>query len=144
LSLRKARKKAKTTPEDVRSATMRAIKGKNTAPERLVRSTLHRLGYRFRLHAADLPGKPDIILRPRRAVLFVHGCFWHGHDCARGARKPKTNASYWEPKIARNRARDAENLNKISALGYRCLTLWECELKDQSALESRLKAFLAD
>jgi DNA mismatch endonuclease, patch repair protein len=107
-----------------------------------VRSTLHRLGYRFRLHAADLPGKPDIIFCPRRAVLFVHGCFWHGHDCARGARKPKTNAGYWEAKIARNRARDAENVSKINALGYRCLTLWECELKDRAALESRLKAFL--
>jgi DNA mismatch endonuclease, patch repair protein len=121
---------------------MRAIKGKNTAPERLVRSTLHRLGYRFRLHARELPGKPDIILRPRRAILFVHGCFWHGHDCARGARKPKTNAGYWEAKIARNRARDAEKVSKINALGYRCLTLWECELKDRAALESRLKAFL--
>jgi DNA mismatch endonuclease, patch repair protein len=127
-----------------RSATMRAIKGKNTAPERLVRSTLHRLGYRFRLHARELPGKPDIILRPRRAVLFVHGCFWHGHDCARGARMPKSNAGYWEAKIGRNRARDAENISKISALGFRCLILWECELKDQAALESRLTAFLTD
>jgi DNA mismatch endonuclease, patch repair protein len=127
-----------------RSATMRAIRSKNTAPERLVRSTLHRLGYRFRLHAADLPGKPDIILRPRRAVIFVHGCFWHGHGCARGGRAPKTNRDYWERKIARNRERDAEILSKISALGYRCLTLWECGLKDEAALAAQLKAFLTE
>jgi DNA mismatch endonuclease, patch repair protein len=110
----------------------------------LVRSTLHRLGYRFRLHAADLPGKPDIILRSRRAVIFVHGCFWHGHNCARGGRAPKTNRDYWETKIARNRERDAEILSKISALGYRCLTLWECGLKDQAALEAQLKTFLTE
>ncbi len=132
----------KTTPEDIRSANMRAIRSKNTAPERLVRSTLHRLGYRFRLHAKDLPGKPDIILRPRRAVIFVHGCFWHGHGCARGGRMPKTNTGYWEPKIARNKSRDTDTVAAVEAEGYRCLTLWECELKDQATLESRLQTFL--
>jgi DNA mismatch endonuclease, patch repair protein len=127
-----------------RSANMRAIRSKNTAPELFVRSLLHRLGYRFRLHAKDLPGKPDIILRPRRAVIFVHGCFWHGHACVRGGRMPKTNAAYWESKIARNKLRDSETVIAVEAAGYRCLTLWECGLKDQTALESRLKAFLTE
>ncbi len=121
---------------------MARIRGKNTAPERRVRSLLHRLGYRFRLHAPELPGKPDIVLRPRRAAVFVHGCFWHGHDCPRGSRKPKSNQAYWEPKIARNRARDAEKLAALDALGYRALTLWECELKDEAALAACLRAFL--
>jgi DNA mismatch endonuclease, patch repair protein len=125
-----------------RSALMARIRGKDTAPERHVRSLLHRLGYRFRLHARELPGKPDIVFRPRRAAIFVHGCFWHGHDCPRGARKPKTNTAYWEPKIARNRARDAEKLKALEAAGFRALTLWECELKDDAALAARLRAFL--
>ena len=125
-----------------RSAIMARIRGKDTAPERRVRYLLHRLGYRFRLHAPELPGKPDIVFRPRRAAVFVHGCFWHGHDCQRGSRKPKSNQAYWEPKIARNRARDAEKLAALGALGYRALTLWECELKDEAALADRLRAFL--
>jgi DNA mismatch endonuclease, patch repair protein len=125
-----------------RSALMARIRGKDTGPERRVRSLLHRLGYRFRLHARELPGSPDIVFRPRRAAVFVHGCFWHGHDCPRGSRKPKANADYWGPKIARNRARDAANLAALQAAGWRCLTLWECELKDEDALAVRLAAFL--
>ena len=121
---------------------MARIRSRDTAPERRVRSLLHRLGYRFRLHARDLPGRPDIVLRPRRAAVFVHGCFWHGHDCPRGARMPKANAAYWSAKIARNRARDAEALAALDALGFRALTLWECELRDEPALALRLRAFL--
>ncbi|MCA3563494.1 MAG: DNA mismatch endonuclease Vsr [Methylocystis sp.] len=125
-----------------RSANMRAIRSTDTTPERLVRSLLHRLGYRFRLHAKELPGKPDIVLRPRRAAILVHGCFWHGHGCARGGRMPKTNRDYWERKIARNRERDAERLMALEARGYRVLTLWECGLKDAAALEESLRRFL--
>jgi DNA mismatch endonuclease, patch repair protein len=125
-----------------RSSLMARIRGKNTGPERRMRSLLHRLGYRFRLHARELPGSPDIVLRPRRAAIFVHGCFWHGHDCARGARQPKSNQAYWLPKIARNRARDAEKLAALEAAGFRALTLWECELKDDAELSARLHAFL--
>jgi DNA mismatch endonuclease (patch repair protein) len=125
-----------------RSALMARIRAKDTTPERLVRSTLHRLGYRFRLHAKELPGKPDIVFRPRRAAILVHGCFWHGHGCARGGRMPKTNRDYWERKIARNRERDAQRLMALEARGYRVLTLWECGLKDAAALEESLRRFL--
>jgi DNA mismatch endonuclease, patch repair protein len=125
-----------------RSALMARIRATNTAPERKVRSLLHRMGYRFRLHARELPGTPDIVLRPRRAAIFVHGCFWHGHDCPRGARQPKANAAYWSAKIARNRARDAASIAALDAAGFRALTLWECELKDEAALAVRLAGFL--
>lgn len=128
------------TPEQ-RSAVMAAVKGTNTKPEMLVRKLAHRLGYRFRLHRKDLPGAPDLVFPGRRAVIFVHGCFWHGHDCARGARKPKNNAEYWRDKIARNTSRDAAALTKLNAQGWRALTLWECELK-RDDLPARLAAFL--
>jgi DNA mismatch endonuclease (patch repair protein) len=121
-----------------RSAVMRRVKGKDTSPELKVRRLLRRLSVGYRLHRADLPGKPDIAMPGRKLVLFVHGCFWHGHDCARGARMPKANRSYWEAKIARNRARDAEHRADLEAKGWRAVTLWECELKDEAALERRL------
>jgi DNA mismatch endonuclease (patch repair protein) len=127
-----------------RSELMARVKGEDTGPERRVRSILHRLGYRFRLHARELPGTPDIVLRPRRAAIFVHGCFWHGHGCARGSRRPRTNEAYWEAKVARNRARDAGKLAALEAAGWRVLTLWECELKDEAALAARLSAFLGE
>jgi DNA mismatch endonuclease (patch repair protein) len=125
-----------------RSEIMRRVKGRDTAPEKTVRSLLHRLGYRFRLHRADLPGRPDIALPGRRAAIFVHGCFWHGHDCARGARLPKTNAGYWTAKIARNRARDARALADLDRLGWRATVVWECGLADLEATARMLKAFL--
>jgi DNA mismatch endonuclease (patch repair protein) len=124
-----------------RSRVMRAVKGKDTKPELIVRSLAHRLGYRFRLHRADLPGRPDLVFPARRAVILVHGCFWHGHDCARGARTPKANRAYWTGKIARNGERDAAVLKKLRALGWRALTLWECELK-KPGLAARLRRFL--
>jgi DNA mismatch endonuclease (patch repair protein) len=130
------------TPEK-RSAVMRRVKGKDTAPELTVRRALRRLGVGYRLHRADLPGKPDIAMPGRKLALFVHGCFWHGHDCARGARTPKANRPYWEAKIARNRARDAEHRAALQALGWRAVTLWECQLKDAEHLEARLKEELA-
>ena len=121
-----------------RSAVMARVKGQDTGPERAVRRMLTALGLRYRLHRKDLPGRPDLALGPRRVALFVHGCFWHGHDCARGARKPKQNAGYWCAKIARNRARDAANTADLAAIGWRALVVWECELRDEAALTARL------
>jgi DNA mismatch endonuclease (patch repair protein) len=125
-----------------RSAVMRRVKGKDTAPERRVRRLIWSLGGRYRLNRADLPGKPDIVLAGRRLVVFVHGCFWHGHDCARGARVPKANRDYWLGKVARNRSRDATVLAALQAAGWRVETVWECELKDLAALEQRMRRIL--
>jgi DNA mismatch endonuclease (patch repair protein) len=125
-----------------RSAVMRRVKGKDTSPELKVRKALTRLGARYRLHRKDLPGKPDIVLPGRRLALFVHGCFWHGHDCARGARVPKQNRDYWVGKVDRNRARDAVSRDALAALGWRVETIWECDLKDQVRLEARLRSLL--
>jgi DNA mismatch endonuclease (patch repair protein) len=129
-------------PPDKRSAVMRRVKGKDTAPELVVRKALTRLGARYRLHRKDLPGNPDMVLPGRRLALFVHGCFWHGHDCARGARVPKQNRDYWLAKVGRNRDRDALNREKLAALGWRVETIWECELKDAGALDARLADLL--
>jgi len=126
-----------------RSAVMRRVKGRDTTPEVIVRRALTRLGARYRLHRKDLPGNPDIVWPGRRLALFVHGCFWHGHGCARGARVPKANRDYWLGKVGRNRARDARTQAELAALGWRVETIWECELKDAGALEARLRALLA-
>jgi DNA mismatch endonuclease (patch repair protein) len=130
-------------PADKRSAVMRRVKGKDTSPEMIVRRALTKLGARYRLHRKDLPGSPDVVLPGRRLALFVHGCFWHGHDCPRGARVPKANREYWTAKVARNRARDAKSRAALEAAGWRVETLWECELKDAAALERRLAGLLA-
>lgn len=124
-----------------RSATMRAVKSKNTKPELAVRSLLHRLGFRFRIHRKDIPGNPDIAFPGRRKVIFIHGCFWHGHDCVRGARIPMNNRDYWTVKVARNKARDARHLVALEASGWEAFTLWECELRDRH-LQERIRAFL--
>jgi DNA mismatch endonuclease, patch repair protein len=131
----------KETPE-LRSRIMRAVKGADTAPEMAVRSIVHRLGFRFRLHRKDLPGKPDLVFPRLRKIIFVHGCFWHGHTCARGARMPKANAAYWQGKIGRNAARDAQHLLALKDAGWRVAILWECELKDPAKLQKRLERFL--
>jgi len=125
-----------------RSAVMRRVKGRDTAPELTVRRALTRLGARYRLHRKDLPGNPDVVLPGRRLALFVHGCFWHGHDCARGARVPKANRDYWVGKVERNRARDAKSRAALEALRWRVETIWECELKDAARLDVRLAALL--
>ena len=122
---------------------MRRVKGRDTAPELTVRRALTRLGARYRLHRKDLPGSPDIVLPGRRLALFVHGCFWHGHDCARGARVPQANRDYWLAKVARNRARDEASATALANLGWRVETLWECELKDAEGLKAGLSRLLA-
>jgi DNA mismatch endonuclease (patch repair protein) len=126
-----------------RSAVMARVKGRDTKPELTVRRMLWRLGARYRLDRKDLPGRPDIVMPGRQLAVFVHGCFWHGHDCARGARVPKANRDYWTGKIGRNRARDIETRAALEALGWRVEVVWECDLKDAEALERRLKGLLA-
>lgn len=126
---------------DQRSAVMRRVKSRDTGPEMTVRRLLHAAGYRYRLHRKDLPGKPDLVFPGRRKAVFVHGCFWHGHDCRRGARQPKNNAEYWRAKIGRNVERDAQNRAALSERGWDSLIVWECELKEDGLLK-RLEDFL--
>lgn len=121
---------------------MRAVKGRDTSIELAVRSLLSHAGYRYRLHSKSLPGKPDIVFPGRRKAIFIHGCFWHGHTCARGARIPKTNRDYWTAKIDRNKRRDARVKKEIKRLGWGTLVLWECQLKSEAALMRRLVRFL--
>lgn len=131
-----------TETAEHRSRVMRAVKASNTQPEVLVRRLLHRMGYRYRLHLPDLPGKPDIVFPGRRKVIFVHGCFWHGHGCARGNRQPKHNAEYWQAKIARNEARDKKHINTLTEAGWNVLVLWECELKKEDFFIAKMSDFL--
>lgn len=127
-----------------RSRLMRRVKSKNTTPEIKVRSIVHRLGFRFRIHYNKLPGKPDIAFPGRRKVIFVHGCFWHGHhNCSKG-RLPKSNLSVWRPKIEKNRLRDSENVLSLAAAGWETLVVWQCQLSDVTALTSRITSFLND
>lgn len=122
---------------------MRRVKAQDTKPERIVRTLLRELGHAgYRLHRKDLPGRPDVAFVGRRKAIFVHGCFWHGHDCKRGARQPKTNADYWRAKIARNMARDRDALAALEAQGWSALIVWECELRERGALAERLRDFL--
>lgn len=108
---------------------MRAVKSENTKPEIILRKALFSLGFRYRLNVKNLPGKPDLVFAKHRTVIFVHGCFWHGHNCKRGKRVPKTNRTYWTEKIARNKARDRKNAAALRKLGWRVITIWECKLK---------------
>lgn len=124
-----------------RSRNMAAVRSSDTTPERTVRSILHRLGLRFRLHQKALPGTPDIVLKRHATVVFVHGCFWHGHDCPRG-KAPTTRPEFWIPKLRRNRERDLASLSRLRDQGWRVLTVWECELRAPARLSRRLaKAF---
>lgn len=120
---------------------MRVVKSRDTAPERAVRSALRRFAPGYRLQRGDLPGRPDIAYVGRKRAIYVHGCFWHGHDCARGARQPKANADYWRAKIARNRARDEAALAALRAMGWAALVVWECETRDAAPLEALLREF---
>ncbi|AJQ84923.1 DNA mismatch endonuclease Vsr [Xanthomonas oryzae pv. oryzae] len=120
---------------------MQQVRSKNTRPEKAVRSLLHSIGYRFRLHRKDLPGTPDIVFPSRRLVLFVHGCFWHGHGCRIG-QLPKSRLDYWSPKIEANRARDQRKEAALAAEGWRVAVVWQCELSDLGALEARLRNIL--
>ena len=128
-----------------RSRCMARIRSRGMKPERFIRSLVHRLGYRFRLHRSDLPGRPDLVLPSRRAVIFVNGCFWHWHDDpeCRVSGLPKSNLAYWGPKLTRTRERDRKNSATLAKQGWRVLTVWECELRDQKRIEERIQRFLA-
>jgi DNA mismatch endonuclease (patch repair protein) len=128
------------TPES-RSALMSRIGGRDTAPELTVRRMLHALGYRFRLHRRDLPGTPDVVFPSRRKAIFVNGCFWHAHGCKIG-KPPKSKRRYWTPKLERNRARDRENRHDLHALGWRSMTVWQCQIRNPGGLPRRLISFL--
>ena len=130
----------KLTPEQC-SDLMRKVKGKDTAPEMIVRRLAHGAGFRYRPHRKDLPGKPDLCFPSRRKVIFVHGCFWHGHDYKLG-RMPKSRPEYWLPKIALNRERDAAAAAALGVLGWKVLTIWECQTKDHDSLRERIARFL--
>jgi DNA mismatch endonuclease, patch repair protein len=128
--------------ETARSKTMRAVKSEDTGLEMRVRRLAHSLGYRYRLHVKHLPGKPDLVFPSRHKVIFTHGCFWHQHDCPRGARQPKSNSEYWGPKLRKNQERDADHCAKLRGLGWDVLVIWECEAKDAARLKERLLEFL--
>lgn len=130
-----------TRTKEQRSALMSRIGGKNTAPEIKVRKLLHSLGYRFSLHRKNLPGTPDIVLRRYARIIMVNGCFWHGHSCRRG-RLPSSREEFWAKKIAMNKLRDARNLRQLRALGWKALTVWECEISAVEKLERKLIGFL--
>ncbi|MGA8938762.1 MAG: DNA mismatch endonuclease Vsr [Acidobacteriaceae bacterium] len=127
---------------DRRSANMRMIRSRDTKPEVFVRSLIHRMGFRFRLHVKDLPGRPDIVLPRLGKVVFVHGCFWHQHSQCREGRVPKSRRDYWRPKLERNVERDAEHRHELRRLGWKSLVVWECELDRSDTLRARLSKFL--
>ncbi|MDD5577930.1 MAG: very short patch repair endonuclease [Methylobacter sp.] len=129
-------------PSEVRSRTMRAVKSRDTMPEMIVRRMVHTMGKRYRLHRADLPGKPDLTFPRLKKIIFVHGCFWHGHDCKRGGRLPKENADYWANKINRNKERDVNAQAALTLMGWDVLVIWECQLKNREALGDFLVRFL--
>lgn len=128
------------TPKQ-RSRLMAKIPSRHSAPERAVRSMLHRLGYRFRMHRPDLPGTPDIVLPSRKKAIFVHGCFWHGHNCG-ACRMPSTNRKYWQGKIEANQTRDRKTRRRLFALGWRNSAVWTCELRNPDKLTRKLVKFL--
>lgn len=126
-----------------RSENMRAVRGKDTGPEKTVRSMLHHCGYRFRLHRSDLPGKPDLVFPSLRKVIFVHGCFWHSHDCRKGKGAPSTNSEFWKRKRELTVERDSRTLKALAECGWDAYVVWECALKEPDALKSHLKRFLS-
>lgn len=125
-----------------RRRTMRAVKSNDTTAELAVRRIVHKLGYRYRLHRKDLPGKPDMVFPSRRKVIFVHGCFWHQHQGCRRSRRPKSNQSYWLPKLRRNSERDARVQAELADIGWKVFVVWECEVKNTQLLKERLSSFL--
>lgn len=133
-------------PSPEHSALMARIRARDTQPEIFVRRLLHKQGYRFRLHAKDLPGQPDIVFRGRKKAIFVHGCFWHCHEGCKRASMPKTRTAYWKPKLEANRKRDAKSLSALEEMGWRVMIVWECEtsIRNQDVLRDRLKDFLKE
>ncbi|MBN3850249.1 DNA mismatch endonuclease Vsr [Paraburkholderia sp. Ac-20342] len=125
-----------------RSEIMGRVRSRDTKPEMVVRRLVHAMGYRYRLHARDLPGRPDLVFRPRRKAIFVHGCFWHRHPNCALARLPKSRGDFWLPKLEANRQRDLKNECALQDAGWKVLTVWECELCDVAELKNKIKEFL--
>lgn len=128
--------------KDKRSRVMAKVKNKNTKPELLVRSLLHRMGYRFRIHRKDIPGKPDITLPKYKAVIFVHGCFWHGHEGCPNAKRPQSNLEFWDEKLNENIDRDKKTICELERMGWRVLVIWTCEINDVDTLSQRIENFM--
>jgi DNA mismatch endonuclease (patch repair protein) len=126
-----------------RSAIMRAVRPANTSPELVVRKCLHAMGYRFRLHRLDLPGRPDIVLPRHRKIVLVHGCFWHQHAGCRRAARPQSNAEFWNAKLDKNVTRDAEKIRALETAGWSVLVVWQCEIRDKERLHEVLRGFMA-
>jgi DNA mismatch endonuclease (patch repair protein) len=122
---------------------MQRIRSKDTLPELTVRRLVHGLGYRYRLHGKDLPGKPDLVFRSRRKVIFVHGCYWHMHSCAYGRVAPATNAQFWREKRLSNVTRDRRTRARLRALGWNALVIWECQVRDRERIAARIEKFLS-
>ncbi len=133
-----------TMTQAERSERMALIRSRDTKPELAVRRIIHGMGFRYRLHANDLPGHPDIVFRPRRKVVFVHGCFWHLHRNCRKCRLPKSRRDYWQPKLERNAERDRDARQTLKRIGWRSLVVWECEIAQADRLARKLRVFLED
>ena len=129
--------------KEQRSFNMSRIRDKNTRPEMFVRSLTHHMGYRYRLHQKNLPGKPDLVFKRHKKVIFVHGCFWHMHNCRYGKVTPKTNRKFWQTKREGNVTRDKANIRKLRRLGWKVLTVWECQTRNEDKLTKKLEKFLS-
>lgn len=127
--------------KEKRSLIMRKVKGRDTVPELKVRSMLHRMGYRFRLNKSKLPGRPDIVLPKWNTVIFVHGCFWHRHNCKNGIRIPASRQDYWIPKLRGNQERDKKNILQLKEMGWKILVIWECEIKHENRLLQKISTY---
>jgi len=127
-----------------RSCIMSRVRGQDTQPERIVRATLHRLGFRFRLHDRSLPGLPDVVLKKYRTVVFIHGCFWHGHKGCKRSKRPSTNVRFWNKKIDGNMVRDRRVKRQLWRRGWRVLTVWQCQARDIDKLERLLVRFFEE
>jgi DNA mismatch endonuclease (patch repair protein) len=133
-----------TFDREKRSEIMKKISGKNTYPEMVVRKMLHRMGYRYRLHRTDLPGKPDIVLPKYKKIILIHGCFWHGHEGCKRSKLPDTNRDFWRKKISKNMERDRYVIEELKRLGWSVLTIWNCEIRNKNLkkLEEKLEGFI--
>lgn len=130
--------------KNARSELMARVKSKDTQPEKVVRILLSKMGFRYRLHRKDLPGSPDLVFPSRRKVIFVHGCFWHGHNCTAGRNRPSSNKQYWTAKLEKNKKRDKNNLQSLAAIGWKSLIVWECKVKKTEYITELMKKYLND
>jgi len=130
--------------KEQRSRCMAAIRDRNTKPEKAIRSLIHNLGYRYRLHVSRLPGKPDLVFKSRKKVIFVHGCFWHRHFCSKGKSMPTTRIKFWKKKLTENKERDKRNRERLKELGWHSLVIWECQVKPENLdkLKTKITDFL--